>query len=377
MKPFSSSSSSLLSLYSSSSCSSSSSSSSTDVKKTRKIGDDRYERTDDFDPVQWGLGRSRGLVYGNKLEKWKNPSIEMLDSKKQEWMKKHVLVTDKQIKEMADCKQQSEEWRKARKYRMGGSTFASFIGHNPYCTPEKAIDELIEPTFAGNDATRRGQALEPYARKELLRKERKRFMNLLHIAITKKRTYVEYAYRKFPIPEDFSFEKYEPAQCYNIVETGTKIHKKWPWISSSSDGDIEIFGIKVGIIEIKSPANNKIYPLSPTYYFAQVQGNMFVHEVGFCLFVCYADLDDVPFRVDHYEYDPMYCEDFLFPSLHKIYFTSVINAFLEYEKVKTPREKFLQIFQKNKKPKLAPKTTITEEKEEEIEEDEKGCLTGF
>ena len=136
-------------------------------------------------------------------------------------------------------------------------------------------------------------------------------------------------------------------EIFHIEEKGSVISLKWPWLASSSDGDIWIFGRKVGIIEIKSPKGSRVYVISPTYYYPQIQGNMHMHGVGFCKFITYSDEDWEPLQVDHYEYDVRYCREWLFPKLHRFYFSTLLPQLMVYFKASTlgtPEEKFAARF---------------------------------
>jgi hypothetical protein len=281
-----------------------------------------------------------------------SPVLSRLRPVLRDFIRRYVIVSEERRREISTYEQGSDQWKDGRRHRMGGSNYSAAVGDNPYQSENELIQEMISPTFTGNDATRRGTEKEPYARRALLVQERAKFMQSLKIAKAAGLNVVRYANRVFEIPENVN--TLAPDDIYNIVERGAKISATHNWVSSSTDGDIYIFGKKVGIIEIKTPQTNKAYPNTPSYYFAQIQGNMHVHEVGFCLFVCYVENEEdersghvAPLHVELFEYDRDYCEHYLFPRIHNFFLRRYAPAFLEWDRIResgSDADRFLQQF---------------------------------
>jgi hypothetical protein len=312
------------------------------------------------------------------------PDVRRMSPKVQAFYRQQVWITDQRRAEIETYTQGSPQWKAARRHRMGGSNLAGAVGDHPYQSEMELAAEMIDSKFSGNKATERGQLMEPAARRELLVAERAVFNHSLGEAMRLRQPTVEYRGRHYTIPANV--RQLKPRERYDIVERGAKVSRRWPHVSSSSDGDIYIFGTKVGIIEVKTPEKNKAYINSPSYYYAQVQGNMHVHEVTFCLFVCYVEPeyrvwpggvtisaavaarkarraaklgksggggggrdagggdakdDDCgdsgpekfpPLQVDQYEYDRAYCEHYLFPRVHRFYYGTYLPFFFRWDR---------------------------------------------
>lgn len=56
----------------------------------------------------------------------------------------------------AQLQQGSQAWLSARKHRLTASNFGAAAGRNPYSSREALAQEMLEPTFKGNEATKHG-----------------------------------------------------------------------------------------------------------------------------------------------------------------------------------------------------------------------------
>ena len=294
------------------------------------------------------------------------PDVSRMSDQVRLFFDTHVKTTAEQRRLIATYVQGSPEWKEARHGKMGGSTLAAAVGDHPYQKPDELVSEMIDPQFQGNEATDRGSRLEPIARRLLLHQERRIFRDALRQALDAGETRVQYRRRWYAIPPNVAALK--PAQVYDIIERGAKVSEKWHNVRSSSDGDIHIFGKKVGIIEIKTTLNNRMHTNAPFYYYAQIQGNMHVHEVGFCLVMCYVEPtgaeadadgtyeeedggggdDSIPLLpVDHFEYDQAYCEHYLFPRVQRFFFQRYLPTYFRWDAIRrsgSDADQFLQQF---------------------------------
>ena len=276
----------------------------------------------------------------------------------QEFLRAYVDADVRQRRAILDLVQGTANWHLSRQHRIGGSLMSAAIGDNPKNTPEEAIATMMgESTFKGNELTARGTRLEPRARELLQKRESRDFIRAVQLVVKEVgRSEVEaghatvlYRGMRFTLPSTLFTKWQNVEEWYIIIERGSRVCRKWPWTAHSSDGDIYIFGRKVGIVEIKSPGNNTVYCLSPLYYLAQIQGGMHIHRVPFCLFVTYVEYDPCvytfyaqatdsssssspsplpPLQVDLFLYDKEYCLQYLFPALHRFYFFRYIPHIL-------------------------------------------------
>lgn len=76
------------------------------------------------------------------------------------------VTTDVRFYRDNDLEQGTYAWRAWRRSVIGASEAPTILGENPWNKRERLIEEKLglRPEFAGNAATREGQALEPHAR---------------------------------------------------------------------------------------------------------------------------------------------------------------------------------------------------------------------
>lgn len=250
--------------------------------------------------------------------------LHLLPEKEMKFYKTWILRTDKEREEIASYEQPSEKWKLSRRYRITGSKFPGAVGHNHYESPKKVAHEMIHGEFKGNKHTRRGNELEPKACAVIEEREKMKVEMDLKEAQLEGRTFIRYANREFSIPSDYT------GKVYEIRHQGLVVCKEMPWIAASSDGDIYLFGKMIGQIEIKCPGRNQFYPLTPAYYFDQIQGNMYLSQAAFCLVVVYTE-NPGAINVEQIEYDREYCEQFLIPSLNAFWFKTLLPMAIAFE----------------------------------------------
>ena len=272
--------------------------------------------------AKFGLAGRRAFVPKHKTIRFVAPALK---EEEKRFYDKWIVRNSTEQEEIATYEQGSHQWKYSRRYRITGSKFAAAVGHSDYETPDQVVDEMLVSTFQGNAATRRGNKLEPKACAYLLERERRTVNLELELAKQEGRSFIRYAHREFPIPAHFSGE------ALTIRHRGLVICPDAPWIAASSDGEIYLFGQRIGVAEYKCPKSNRFYPLTPAYYFDQIQGNMHIAKVGFCLLGVYTTQPDKPMLVEHIEYDKEYCEEFLMPSLNQFWFQKVLPRALEFE----------------------------------------------
>eukprot|EP01043_Picozoa_sp_COSAG02_P036629 COSAG02_NODE_2695_length_8214_cov_12.071842_6_plen_696_part_00 len=133
-----------------------------------------------------------------------------------------------------------------RKHMFTASRFADMAGVSPYGLPHSLWlvmtgREPADEVFQGNEATRRGQELEPVAR----------------------RAY-ELRFAKSAPPCDFA------------------AHPEHIWLGATPDGVIG----EDGLLEIKCPMH-RAHEEVPRHYMAQVQGQLEIMDRAWCDFVCW------------------------------------------------------------------------------------------
>jgi len=140
---------------------------------------------------------------------------------------------------ISGLQQGSQEWLNARKNRLTASNFGAAAGRNRFMSPTELAREMLYSTFKGNDATRWGNEKEPLAMD----------------------AYISQMRQKLP-PED--------AQSFSVTTSGLHLCQTHPWLAASPDGHAHVRGT-TGLIEIKCPFSQRIYPKIPEYYYDQLQ----------------------------------------------------------------------------------------------------------
>lgn len=284
---------------------------------------------------QFGFEGRKSLLRRTKCKCVKDLIADCTEEAKT-FLQRHIECTPEQRARIANHGQGGGDWLKSRQYRITGSRFAGAIGHNSYESPRKTAEEIICSTFTGNAVTRRGNKLEPDACRWIETQQRKLVEDELKLARVEGRSFIRYAHREYPIPANLSPQ----TKIFEIRHQGLVVSPLQPWIAASSDGDIYLFGVMIGQIEIKCPGRNQFYPLTPIYYFDQIQGNLHLSPTAdFCLVVVFTTRNGIDaVKVEHIEYDREYCETVLFPALNEFWFTEVLPRALVFEKEKAKQK---------------------------------------
>ena len=254
---------------------------------------------------------------------------EEMKLKKENYLK-NMNVTALEIQQIMNIPQRTPDWIKWRSCRMTASNYGSAVGHNPYQTPKKLLQELLWSTFKGNRFTEWGTDHEPVAAKIY-----ENFLTQLVSTPTEEKT------PELPNVKKASF--YYP---------GLIISQDQPWLAVSPDG---LPGIKKDgrtlrfLLEIKCPATLKLYPHIPHYYFDQIQGIMGILQLPFCDFVVWTP-DKTQIR--RYNFDLEYWRDFLFPSLYDFYMEQYLPRLILKEEGKLKEGELEPVIHLEVKPSL-------------------------
>ena len=302
-----------------------------------------------------GLGRATwrvGPPVAQRLAPWV-PGVGRVSPAAVAFVDDMLAVDDAEQGRIERMAQGSPDWLKSRRHRVGGSQYAAAIGDHPYTTAAQLVDEILHPCFTSNAAMERGSRLEPAACELLERRERLLFKEALDVALLEGADTLVYRGMRVALPDDVG--KWPLEEAYRIKHGGSRVYKPAPWMAASTDGDIYIFGRKLGIVEIKSPYLNAVYILPPRYYVPQIQGNMYVHTAYFCLFVTYVtdtppdELGEPALQTDLFLYDEAYATEYLRPRLDLWYFNSYLPRALADEA--TTRERRLRLAQREQQRK--------------------------
>lgn len=256
---------------------------------------------------------------------------KLTDAEKK-FLQDHVYVTQEQADNISKDPQGGDRWKGHRAVRVTPSRFDAAAGLSPYQTREECCEEFINPSFDGNKATEYGNASEPIAREDFLIAERKLIQDLLNTALKDHQDSIIYLNRKLPIPPKF-YSQYTKTDILEIVVRGLVVDVENPWMGGSSDGlllcthlqlmlgglgELIVFGIyRFCLVEFKCPFKKQLYPLKPTYYFAQLQGNLHIHKAEVGIFVVWCATG---FSRAVIEFDKVFWEGFLRPRLRYFYF---------------------------------------------------------
>ena len=141
---------------------------------------------------------------------------------------------------------------------------------------------------------------------------------------------------------------------FRVEESGLHISRAYPWCGTSPDGIVWQGDNRVALLEIKTPYTltdqnepgpDNFYPFAdvpgadrpgcpnpprlpvPPYYWCQVQGNMHNLGLALCFFVVWT-----PFgmQISRFRYDQVWCEKYLFPSLHEFYFNHYLPVAVQH-----------------------------------------------
>lgn len=182
---------------------------------------------------------------------------------------------------ICNLEQGTEEWLNARKNRLTGSNFGAAVGHNKWKSPAALAHDMLYGTFKGNDATRWGNDHEDLACQEYCLARRSQLER----------------------------ENAESEVKFAVTHSGLNPHPTMNWLAVSPDGHVKENGVD-GLLEIKCPYSQRIYPEIPPYYMDQIQGGMGVLELpwaDFCVWTPHS------MQIQRVHFDRRYWEDRLKP----------------------------------------------------------------
>jgi putative phage-type endonuclease len=150
--------------------------------------------------------------------------------------------------------QHSKRWHKLRQCMLTASNAPAVCGTNAWCSAEKMFQRKtgqLKLDGEASDATRYGNEFEPYARAKVV------------------------SHTGLSLVEVWDAEKKEVTG-----DVGLRQHPKYPWLGASPDG---LF--KCGfMLEIKCPKTRSIKHLCPPEYYPQVQVQLEVCDLEYCIF---------------------------------------------------------------------------------------------
>lgn len=231
-------------------------------------------------------------------------------------------VTPEQIEKIKVVDQRSDDWLRARTFRLTASNFGSAAGHNKNCSPHDLVRDMLWKNFKGNEMTEYGTNNEPRAFE---------------------------AYQVHGVLQQMA-EKGRTSVGFLAQEVGLHIHPKHHWLGVSPDGLVDVDDgtgtIKRHLIEIKCPWKCKTRPLHsgddfypeedlpgglrlpiPHYYFDQMQGIMGALELPFADFIVWTSKE---MQITRIPFLPDYWRDELFPALRHFYFDTFMPAAIRF-----------------------------------------------
>ena len=281
-------------------------------------------------------GRKAFVECGNK-NKLYEPDLEGLSQEEKDFLQKWIIRTEEEYLEITGLEQGTPEWLASRRYRVTGSTFATPCMENPYQKEHQLIREMLKSTFKGNEATERGNRLEPEACAEFVRRMWVVIEADLKLARQEGRTFLRFAEREYPIPERFlvmtdeEVAKVEQKEIFEVRHEGLVCYRRYPWIAASPDGVLWLWGeLKIAILEIKCPFKDQWYPCMPLQYYAQALGNMLIQNVPVLFFCVYSESKGA--YITQIEQDEEFCHRFLVPALNQFYFKKFLRRAIAYQK---------------------------------------------
>jgi len=195
-----------------------------------------------------------------------------------------LRVDEKTRDEIAGYDQRTDEWHKARTFRLTASRFGAARSHCQYTKPKQLLKNMLWNDFQGNVATEYGEKNEDVA---------------------------------LGIYEKCKEKQGTPVQ---IKRPGLIVSLEHPWIGVSVDGlvrdDSENEGRKNGGLEIKCPYGKKLYSYIPSQYYDQIQGSMGILGLPWWDFVVYTPHH---IQIRRFQFDETYFQTELFPRLEEFY----------------------------------------------------------
>lgn len=216
----------------------------------------------------------------------------------------HLSTTEDQRDAIAMLEQGTAEWLASRVLRLTVSNAGTAVGNNPYAKPNgyaldlAGLSEPIDPE--SYNGRKRTEAMKWGHDNEDLACE---------------------AYEMFMTMKIEEAEGHEAAAAFKVDHCGLVVDLERPWLGASPDG---IVGN--GLLEIKCPVTQRLYPSMPPYYYDQITAQMAILKKEWCDFVVWTPTD---MNVWHFEFDAKYWADFLLPRLEDFYHKSFLPLYVQ------------------------------------------------
>ena len=147
--------------------------------------------------------------------------------KEQQQFLQRLTKTEEERSNISNLEQGTQAWKDSRYGRLSGSIIGAAVGHNPFTSHRKLLDDLLWSTFQGNEATAYGSFNESVA------------ANI------------------------FSNYKSSLSADFKIHFCGSIIHDKFPFFAYSPDGIFtDSYNVKA-LLEIKCPFKKQFYATIP------------------------------------------------------------------------------------------------------------------
>lgn len=252
-------------------------------------------------------------------------------------------------------KQKSHRWLWSRQGRITGSVSGSCVGQNPYCRVLKSAWESVyqvkykdEDDKKQEEAPKWGEDHETQAAQDYLNDLNKHVQNKYSEAKREEKSHFQFRSVSFTTTREPVVE----IRCFNLM-----IDFENHWRGMSPDGIVFVNGVPVGIIEIKCPYSLQkdtkyyIYPVIKSYYYNQLQSNMYIAHKYFrfpttpwCDFIVWTPQ---AFTVEHFEFDADYFLHWYLPRELRFYFEIYLpclaeRMYLIHHLTQTPIDKVIE-----------------------------------
>lgn len=244
---------------------------------------------------------------------------------------------------LASLEQGTDAWLRGRANRSTASRFGATLGINPWCTPAQEVRESVYPSFVANEACRYGTANEPIACAQYIFDVRnahpegdaQHFSSGLYV----RDDCPFLGASPDGIVSTQSFAPHVPV-CYDCLPA--RKYDVGAHVFDPAEGIVfrPTWSYPVGphryLLEIKCPYRKTLYGDIPPYYYAQIQGCMFILGLPYAHFYVWTPTVGRRSLVC-YPYNERYWTEVMYPTLHKSYFSEVLPlAFLKSRELLCP-----------------------------------------
>lgn len=234
----------------------------------------------------------------------------------------------------SNTEQGTTEWLDLRKPLLTASNFSGAVGWSPFVESKASlVQKICYSSFKGSTASRYGNTMEPKACRQFEYEHREKVWKAIVRAKEEGKVSIEYGGKMHNIPQDILdlplTQRAADRDLLYVRQSGLHIHPIYKWLGASPDGIIVLFGVDVGLLEIKCPYRNKYpYPLLPQYYYGQLLGGCFVMDYPFQYFYVWSETKTSCERFD-YDPDTWLCD--VFPRLAEFYFHHLLPELCKKE----------------------------------------------